>query len=169
MFFLVTALHCPALPEVPNGMINSRETSYQSLVNISCHTGHQMGGEQQIQTVCEADGRWSVTPSQCLRESKATQQAQNSCTTFIQCWNNVENGGPTLCKWCTNVLCLLGEDGQQMLVMLSGVGEGVPKLNHHQFNLSCLLANPGNHGNEHKSITKVNIIPIISLHRKKNH
>ena len=28
--------------------------------------------------------------------------------TFVQCWTNVENVGPTLYKCYTNVLCLLG-------------------------------------------------------------
>ena len=27
---------------------------------------------------------------------------------FMQCWTNVEDVGPTLYKWYTNVLCLLG-------------------------------------------------------------
>ena len=39
--------------------------------------------------------------------SALSQQAQNSCITFIQCWTNVKNVGPTLYKWYTNVLCLL--------------------------------------------------------------
>ena len=33
----------------------------------------------------------------------------NSCITFIQCWTNVEDVGPTLYTYYTNVLCLLGE------------------------------------------------------------
>ena len=36
------------------------------------------------------------------------QQTQNICITFIQCWTNVEDVGPTLYKCFTNVLCLLG-------------------------------------------------------------
>ena len=35
-------------------------------------------------------------------------QKQNVCITFVQCWTNVEDVGPTLYKCYTNVLCLLG-------------------------------------------------------------
>ena len=38
----------------------------------------------------------------------STQLTQNICITFIQCWTNVEDVGPTLYKCYTNVLCLLG-------------------------------------------------------------
>ena len=37
-----------------------------------------------------------------------SQQTQNISLTFIQCWANVEDVGPTLYKCYTNVLCLLG-------------------------------------------------------------
>ena len=37
------------------------------------------------------------------------QQTQNIYITFIQCWTNVEDVGPTLYKYYTNVVCLLGE------------------------------------------------------------
>ena len=36
-----------------------------------------------------------------------SQQTQNICITFIQCWTNVEDVGPTLHKCYTNALCLL--------------------------------------------------------------
>ena len=36
------------------------------------------------------------------------QQTQNIYITFVQCWTNVEDVGPTLYKCYTNVLCLLG-------------------------------------------------------------
>ena len=39
-----------------------------------------------------------------------TQQTQNICITFKQCWANVEDVGPTLYKLYANVLCLLGID-----------------------------------------------------------
>ena len=35
---------------------------------------------------------------------------RNICITFVQRWANVEDVGPTLYKWYTNVLCLLGID-----------------------------------------------------------
>ena len=37
-----------------------------------------------------------------------SHQTQNICITFVQCWSNVEDVGPTLYKCYTNVLCLLG-------------------------------------------------------------
>ena len=37
-----------------------------------------------------------------------TQQTQNICIAFVQCWTNVEDAGPPLYKCYTNVLCLLG-------------------------------------------------------------
>ena len=37
-----------------------------------------------------------------------SQQRQNICITFVQCWTNVEDVGPTLYKCYTNILCLLG-------------------------------------------------------------
>ena len=37
-----------------------------------------------------------------------TPATQNIWITFVQCWTNVEDVGPTLYKWYTNVLCLLG-------------------------------------------------------------
>ena len=33
---------------------------------------------------------------------------KNVCITFVQCWANVEDAGPTLYECYTNVLCLLG-------------------------------------------------------------
>ena len=39
---------------------------------------------------------------------RRAQQTQNICITFIQCWSNVEDVGPTLYKCYTNVFCLLG-------------------------------------------------------------
>ena len=39
-----------------------------------------------------------------------TQQTQNICITFVQCWTNVEAVGLTLYKCYTNVLCLLEKE-----------------------------------------------------------
>ena len=39
----------------------------------------------------------------------STQQTQNICIAFVQCWSNVEDVGPTLYKCYTNVLCFLGK------------------------------------------------------------
>ena len=46
-----------------------------------------------------------------------TQEAQNICiTNFVQCWTNVEDFGPALCKCYTNVLCLLENTLSPMLL-----------------------------------------------------
>ena len=45
-----------------------------------------------------------------LAQWRSTQQTQNICIIFIQCWTNVEDVGPTLYKCYTNVLCLAGMD-----------------------------------------------------------
>ena len=37
------------------------------------------------------------------------QKAQNISITFVQCWTNVKNVGPTLYKCYANILCLLGK------------------------------------------------------------
>ena len=37
-----------------------------------------------------------------------TQQTQNICITFVQCWTSVEDAGPTLHKCYSNALRLLG-------------------------------------------------------------
>ena len=47
---------------------------------------------------------------------RSAQQIQNIFITFIQCWTNVEDVGPTLYKCYTNVLCLLG--GASLFVLL---------------------------------------------------
>ena len=44
-----------------------------------------------------------------------SQQTQNMCITFVQCWTNVEDDGPTLYKCYTHVLCLLGWACSQIL------------------------------------------------------
>ena len=54
---------------------------------------------------------YDVTTSRRLAEAKTShsQQTENICNiTFIQCWANVEDIGPTLYKFYINVLCLLG-------------------------------------------------------------
>ena len=45
-----------------------------------------------------------------------TQQTQNSCITFIQCWTSVVDARPTLYKCYTNVLCLLGRPLKMMFI-----------------------------------------------------
>ena len=44
----------------------------------------------------------------CRLGQSDPSKTQNICITFIQCWTNVEDVGPTLYKCYTNVLCLLG-------------------------------------------------------------
>ena len=48
---------------------------------------------------------WSA-PGLCGRGT--AEQTQNIWIAFVQCWTNVGDVGPTLCKWYTNVLSLLG-------------------------------------------------------------
>ena len=50
-------------------------------------------------------------------ESESAQQTQNICITFIQCWTNVEDVGPTLYKCYTNVLSLLGDSYSDRVYM----------------------------------------------------
>ena len=40
--------------------------------------------------------------------TEESKQTQKNCITFIQCWTNVEDVGPTLYKCYTNALSLLG-------------------------------------------------------------
>ena len=49
-----------------------------------------------------------VMRSQKVVKQKQTQQTQNICITFVQRRPNVFDVGPTLYKYYTNVLCLLG-------------------------------------------------------------
>ena len=37
-----------------------------------------------------------------------TQETQNICITFVQCWTNLEDVGSTLYKYYAIALCLLG-------------------------------------------------------------
>ena len=50
----------------------------------------------------------SSPPSPSIYDIVYTQWTQNICITFIQCWTNVEDVGPTLYKCYTNVFCSLG-------------------------------------------------------------
>ena len=48
-----------------------------------------------------------------------SQQTQNICIPFVQCWTSVEDVMPTLYKWYTNVLCLLGYNTLPMVIQES--------------------------------------------------
>ena len=54
-----------------------------------------------LREVCQGNGNNNCT-------SNHTQQRQTICISFIQCWTNVKDVGPTLYKWYRNVMCLLG-------------------------------------------------------------
>ena len=56
----------------------------------------------------------------------ASQLALNICITFVQCWTNVEDVGPTLYKCYTNVLCLLGAGLPTISPLLSKPGPVKP-------------------------------------------
>ena len=51
-----------------------------------------------------------------------TQETQNISITFVQCWTNVEDVGPTLYKCYANVLCLLGSDSITNIYVREGRG-----------------------------------------------
>ena len=48
-----------------------------------------------------SSGHYEIT---YITVMKSPRQKQNICITFIQCWSNVEDVGPTLYKCYTNVL-----------------------------------------------------------------
>ena len=58
-----------------------------------------------------SDRNW-VDVSYCIiaieRCAAIPVNTQSICITFVQCWTNVEDVGPTLYKCYTNALCLLG-------------------------------------------------------------
>ena len=66
--------------------------------------------------VCRTEMYPSISPSShpCYNTTLHVQffcennKPANICITFIQCWANVQDVGPTLYKYYTNVLCLLG-------------------------------------------------------------
>ena len=78
---------------------------------------------------------------------------QNICITFIQCWTNVEDVGPTLYKCYTNALYLLGSHTSRQtnqnvcdtkrqarfLLMLGQSLRRCPTFNQHWVNVCCLL------------------------------
>ena len=61
-----------------------------------------------------------------------TQQTQNICITFVQCWTNVKDVGPTLYKSYTNVLCLLGKRSVCVLTRLCYSRDRLLSLSHKQ-------------------------------------
>ena len=46
--------------------------------------------------------------NEMFRVVVASLETQNMCITFIQCWTNFEDFGPTLYEYYTNVLYVLG-------------------------------------------------------------
>ena len=66
-------------------------------------------------------------PTKCWPSKRKT-----ICITFVQCWTNVKDVGPTLYKCYTNVLCLLG--GLTSRGRLSGMESG-PPFDLHIYNL----------------------------------
>ena len=73
------------------------------------------------------------------------QQTQNICITFIQCWTNVEDVGPTLYKGYTNV-CVCWECGWTALNsrQIKHIGTKLETFTQHCVNRSALaLQNKG--------------------------
>ena len=61
--------------------------------------------------ICATDVRCDLTLQSEVIFRALAQSTQNICITFVQCWTNVEEIGPALYIWYTNVLCLLVEEG----------------------------------------------------------
>ena len=64
----------------------------------------------RVWCICPMTARamWAIMKeSEVVLEWGGSQQTQNILITFIQCWSNVFDVGPTLYKCYTNVLCLL--------------------------------------------------------------
>ena len=56
------------------------------------------------QNKCQCTNSMLISPLfLCLRRNRKPK----ICMTFVQCWTNVEDVGPTLYKCYANVLCLL--------------------------------------------------------------
>ena len=70
------------------------------------------------------------------------QQAQIICIIFVQCWTNVEDVGPTLYKWSTNVLCSDPAHTRYLLNAVSMLGQREPTLRQHWVNAACFLGTP---------------------------
>ena len=89
-----------ALPQIANG-------SQTHLANGADKVAFLADVSPDSQVVRHA----ADSSSQRLHRGSRTslsQQTQNICITFVQCWTNVEDVGTTLYKCCANVLCLLG-------------------------------------------------------------
>ena len=67
--------------------------------------------------LCRSQRKWIF--SRLVFLICVTQQTQNICMTFVQCWTSVEDVGPTLYKCYTNVLCLLGSTSGHFFTRLS--------------------------------------------------
>ena len=72
-----------------------------ALVEQFCSAGREVNSEPEV-TTCLKQPR----SSSCHLQWFATDDFP--ANTFIQCWTNVEDVGPTLYKCYTDVLCLLG-------------------------------------------------------------
>ena len=94
----------------------------------------------------------------------------------VQCWTNVEDVLPTLCKYHTNALCLLGSH-HNVGIMLSqqtryvdtmlaqcwtDVVDGGPILGQYWVNVSCLLRGIYRIAAQHLS-DKVSLCPVHGL------
>ena len=66
---------------------------------------------------------------------------KNICITFVQCWTNVEDVGPTLYKCCTNSLCLLGNNDLHYVNGLHAMLHYNAANTKHLYNICTMLAN----------------------------
>ena len=85
-------------------------------VYVSCMGGH-MFGDMPCPHGSDGPLQWDDSEKKCVWDSTTCNtskyqpgKTQIICITFIQCWTNVEDVGPTLykCYRPTTVLCLLG-------------------------------------------------------------
>lgn len=52
-------VQCPAPEDIPNGIVDCQDHSYQSTCSFTCHTGFALEGP--VVSQCQADRTWSVT------------------------------------------------------------------------------------------------------------
>ena len=108
IFIMIFILYCSASRVKMNGMFDNKSWKQRgSCKVISFWSSHNTGGWFTRILV----DKWTF-----YRFDTAThQQTQNICITFIKCWTN-EDVGPTLCKFYTNIFCMLGLALSLMLV-----------------------------------------------------
>ena len=65
-----TAIKCPKLKDVPNGKVELRGNTVNSIAVYTCSEGYTLNGYQQRE--CNKDGEWAGSPPTCQLTSKGT-------------------------------------------------------------------------------------------------